>query len=66
MVRIEERKITQTKKGAVLGLNSEYLEEIGLPVGKKYTVVYDDNNKTVSVSNHKIESVILKNNEGKQ
>lgn len=65
MVRIEERKITETKKGAVLGLNSEYLEEIGLPVGKKYTVIYDDNTKTVSISNSKIESITIKNNEGK-
>jgi len=64
MVWIEKRKITQTKKGAVISLNSEYLDEIGLSVGKRYTVIYDDNTKTVSVSDNEIESVIIKSNKG--
>ncbi len=60
MVRLEERKITRTKKGAILGLNPEYLDEIGISVGKKYTVIYDENSKTITISNIKIESIVVK------
>ncbi len=59
MIRTEERTITTTKKGekegAVMGLNPKYLSEIGLHPGKKYTVVYDGNTKTVSILNDEIE-----------
>lgn len=58
MVRTEERKITQTKKGAVIGLNSEYLNEIGLHPGKRYTVIYDDDAK-LTVVNKKLKSVTV-------
>ncbi len=60
MVRIEERKITQTKKGAVIALNSEYLTEIGLDAGKEYTVIYDDKKEELIITKKGIESVVTK------
>ena len=60
MVRTEERKITLTKKGAVLGLNPNYLNEIGLHPGKRYTVIYDDKKKELIISDKQIDSVTLK------
>ncbi len=56
-VRIEQRTITRTKKGAILSLNMKYLNEIGLNAGKYYTVIYDDKKEELIITNKKIKAV---------
>jgi len=57
MVRTEERKITETIGRGILSLNLDFLKEVGLDTGKKYTVIYDENK--IIVTNKKLKSVTI-------